>query len=755
MLALLLAMHLGLFRIPFTDAHRPFTRPTVHEPFADGVSQAVPPGLGSAALAALGYVDVTAAPFGADPTGSRDSTNAIQRAIVTARNAQMVTFFPPGTYRVSDTLQCVQDLYHRSNGAVTGGRMHPCVLVGSRRGERPTILLAPGSPGFDDPEKPKYVVHFWARACQEGKPTQPQPNISMNQLMIGIDVRIGEGNPGAVAVRHRAAQGSSVQDCYIDATHGLTGLEGGAGSGGGHHGITVRGGRYGLDLRETQPASTVSGVTLMGQREAAILCAGRQAVSAVGVRIESAAPGPLIRCEAGRWAPHNGQLCLVDSEIVCTHPEATVVEASRGVYLNNVYVRGARTVFRGSDGVRLDGRPDGWLHVAAFAHGIDPPKWKGLAYRAPLYLDGGRRTETLVRTSPCTGPPATGPHGPDGLTARHRWPEAFPHFESPGAVNVKDPPFRAVGDGRHDDTDALQRAVDAREIVFLPKGYYRLSRSLRLGPRTRLVGVAPHLSLLFVRKAEGDFADPAAPQPILTTVDDAEAETVAALVGVLSPKHVPGAFAVAWRAGRRSIVRSCLFMRRPLYGFSRPPEGAESKPPAAPTVQVLGSGGGRWYNLEGAARSQPVPDYRHVLVAGTSEPLHLYQCNVEYARSRAEMEIRDARHVSIYGLKGEYNEPILWVRDSDHVRVFGYGGNAAALPGRSLLVIERTPNVLMANLVDSPRLEGQGSPNESPGIGVDPHQWHMVIEHPPVGDEVRTRPMDRPVLYQRGSPRAE
>ena len=749
MLPILLALHMGLLRVPFTEAYRPYTRPPVYEPFADGVSQAVPPDLGSPSLAAVGYVDVTAAPFGADPTGRRDATDAIQRAIVAARNAQMVTFFPPGTYRVSGTLECVQDLYHRTNGAVCGGRMHPCVLVGSRKGEhRPVLLLAPRSPGYDDPEKPKYVVHFWARACQEGKPTQPQPNISMNQLMIGLDVRIGEGNPGAVAVRHRAAQGSSVQDCRIDATHGLAGLEGGAGSGGGHHGITVIGGRYGLDLRETQPAPTVSGVTLVGQTEAAILCGSRQALAAVGVRIESAAPGPLIRCDAPRWGPHNGQLCLVDSEVVCTHPKATVLASTRSVTLDHVYVRGAATVFRGSDGERLDGRPDGWLHVAEFARGIDPPTWKGLEYRAPAYVDGERRTETLVRTAPCTGPPAD-------LTARHRWPAAFPHFEAPGAASVKDPPYEAAGDGRHDDTDALQRAVDASEIVFLPKGYYRLSRSLRLGPRTRLVGVAPHLALLFVRKAEGDFADPSHPQPILTTVDDAQAETVAAFVGVLAPRHVPGAFPVAWRAGRRSMVRSCLFMRRSLYGFSRPPEGAEPQPPAAATVQILGSGGGRWYNLEGAARTPPVPDYRHVLVAGTAEPLHLYQCNVEYARSRAEMEIRGARHVSIYGLKGEYNEPILWIRDADHVRVFGYGGNAAGLPGRSLFVVERTPNVLLANLVDSPRLEGQGGPNESPGIGVDPHQWHMVIERPPGGGEVRTRPMDRPVVYKRGDPKAE
>ena len=116
----------------------------------------------------------------------------------------------------------------------------------------------------------------------------------MNQRLVNLDVMIGEGNPGAVAVRHRAAQGSGVQDCLIDARHGHTGLEGGCGSGGSHAGVTVLGGRIGLDLRETQPASTIVGFILIGQTEAAILYAGRQSLSAVGLRIESDVQGPVI-----------------------------------------------------------------------------------------------------------------------------------------------------------------------------------------------------------------------------------------------------------------------------------------------------------------------------------------------------------------------------------------------------------------------------------------------------------------------------
>jgi hypothetical protein len=45
-------------------------------------------------------LDVTAKPFQADPTGQRDSTEALQKAIDFARDKRMVAFFPLGTYRV-------------------------------------------------------------------------------------------------------------------------------------------------------------------------------------------------------------------------------------------------------------------------------------------------------------------------------------------------------------------------------------------------------------------------------------------------------------------------------------------------------------------------------------------------------------------------------------------------------------------------------------------------------------------------------
>ena len=47
----------------------------------------------------------------------------------------------------------------------------------------------------------------------------------------------------------------------------------------------------------------------------------------------------------------------------------------------------------------------------------------------------------------------------------------MPSWETPGACNVKLPPFNAKGDGLTDDTVAIQAALDNQtcDVVYLPK----------------------------------------------------------------------------------------------------------------------------------------------------------------------------------------------------------------------------------------------------------------------------------------------
>ncbi|MCX8036786.1 MAG: glycoside hydrolase family 55 protein [Candidatus Sumerlaeia bacterium] len=774
------------------DAYLRYVHPTIREPFPDLLNLAVPSQLGNQRLAAMGFVDVTQAPFRADPTGRTDSTRAIQEAITFARDHQMICFFPPGSYRVSDTLECVQQLYRRSNGRVFGGNRFPNVLMGSRAGtHRPRIVLAANAPGFDNPAKPKFVVYFWARGylnpttadrVTDGlSPEAEQPNISMNQMLVNLDIIIGENNPGAIAIRHQAAEGSAIEDCTIDASFGLGGIQGGIGSGGSSTNVTVIGGRIGLDctgyLSGTQPTPVITGFTFRSQTEAAIRSTSRQTLVAAGLKIVAErCAGPLIQVVSGPSTVHCGELTLVDSEIefcagTLEQPERTVVSSGRGVYLHNVYVRNATKVVVDPDQkTELRGNPDGWLRVREYAHTSRPRQNQGREYRYPVYVDGKPVEE--VREIEKDQPP------PADLQSRHvwlqtipkfEWPgatesplpdlreqlQSFPSFESAGAANVKAPPYSAKGDGRSDDTAAIQRAIDENEIVFLPKGCYRLTRTLDLKPRTKLVGAGQHLSLLLATGGE-ELEGPEKPAPLVRTADAADAETVLAFLGLISPAETPNIRELHWRSGGRSVFRSVEIHQRTLAGMkerSRISGGAVS-PRITPPVLISGHGGGNWYNYRASGGTGVDRNFRYLLADGARGPLRFYQFSPQHSTSDAAVEFRSARNVSIFGTKYEGNHPMVLVRDCDHVRLFGHGGNAKALEGGALFIFERTPNFLFANGVDGPTKIGSRSLSHPEG-STDPRLWHMLIERDTDSSEIKLPALERPVLYRRGRPRED
>lgn len=728
-----------------------YIEPTIGPPLPDILLLNIPTELEDQRLAKIGCLNVTKGPFYADPTGEKDCTAALQAAINFARDHQLVCFFPPGTYRISNTLECVQQLYRRSNGRVFGGNRFPNMLVGSRTGaRRPQIFLAPNSPGFADPANPRYVVHFWARGylnpttadrVTDGVgPETEQPNISMNQMLVGLDITVGEGNKGAIALRHQAAEGSAIEDCTIDVTHGFIGIQGGIGSGGSSANVTVIGGRIGLDftgyLSGTQPTPVITGFTLRGQTDTAIRSTGRQTLVAAGLHILSdGCTGPLITVPSTPSA-NTGELSLVDSVLEFTdaartdYPARIGVSSESGVYLNNVYVRNATLVTTdGARGLSLAGNPGGWVHVNEYAHSAVPRINQGIELTYPVYVDG-ESVQEVRDIEPDRTPPAD-------LQSRHVWRSDFPTFETPGAANVKEPPYGARGDGVNDDTAALQRAIDESEIVFLPRGCYRTTQPLELRPRTKLIGVGQHLSLLMPLPA-GAFADPARPAPLVRTADTADADCIVAFLGLYAASDVPGATALHWRCGGTSVFRGAEINTLSTHGFAPAPRGqAAPAPRTAPVTLVSGHGGGNWYNYRGA----------RIVVDGAQGPLRFYQ----FSPQQVTNELRGARNVDIYGTKYEGSRPMLVITDCDHIRLFGHGGNAKALAGESLFVFERTPNFLFANGVDGPTKIGTQSPSHPQG-STDPRLWHMLIERLADGTEFKLPPCQRPVLYRRGHP---
>jgi len=89
--------------------------------------------------------------------------------------------------------------------------------------------------------------------------------------------------------------------------------------------------------------------------------------------------------------------------------------------------------------------------------------------------------------------PASGASGVSHYTHR---------LHDPRAVTLERPAFTVHADGRGDDTDALQQAIDRVQetvgmgVLFVPEGRYRLSRTVHVWKGVRLVGIGARRPVL-------------------------------------------------------------------------------------------------------------------------------------------------------------------------------------------------------------------------------------------------------------------
>lgn len=573
-------------------------------------------------LAALGYLDVTKPPFEADSTGQGDSTAALQAAINYCRRNYLTVFLPSGRYLVSKTLIAKQtqrlDAVDGSNNYWQQARYVPNRIVGSTRGGiKPTIVLAPDS--FTAATKPQPVVWLWMQNNRNSDGPfdspfdgTPQPNANCNQIFQGIDIHVSQGNAGAIGIRARGAQMMVVQDVTIFAGDGLVGLSGGSGSGGSHYGVTVVGGKYGVDFTTAQPGPVISGFTLENQTCSALVYAGLQTLTAVGLRVRALVPmaqpaivagcdaathmvptwqGKLFQqdCMLSQFADpltvqpclplNSGPLSLVDSivELGQSSQQSVAIATAASLYLHNVWVGGATTLADFYSGGILPSPGMPWTEVQEYARGInqtnaDLEEPEGsVSFTSRVHLLAAHDLTPLARSNTNATELVIGLHtrniGPrDELVTQHLYSgvpaRLLPSFESTNAVFATGPrnDCGASSFGIADSADALQKCVDiaARKsppgVVVLGRGIYRISRTLVLPPGVSLVGAGLHLTSLVPTSVgfqiDAGRTSRGAGTALLRTVGGA---TVVAGLSLSPWAHYDTVTAVEWGAGEQSL----------------------------------------------------------------------------------------------------------------------------------------------------------------------------------------------------------
>lgn len=597
----------------------------------------------------MGLLDVTKAPFFADPNGIEDSTKAIQDAVNEARNTRMVCFFPLGTYLISDTISCEQRVAKRENPVYTDGMRQSWWDIGSDRhyllgsaknGERPVIKIAPDAKGFDNPDSPKLALKIWAQTRDDFFGSHDpvfgseQPGISFGHIFRGIDFDLS-GHPGAIGLRHSGSQGCLLMDCAVNAEGAFAGFNNCPGQGGGTYNIAAYGGRYGLVADQNYRFPMLAGCTFKGQTEASIIYVDANLpIMLVGCFLESKGAHVI---DVTRLNSFVG-VTMVDCMVKMKNPGSIMRQkTSQNLFMENVYIQGAG--YLQNDLVKVP-KPKKWTKVIRYSSCSDISE---------NLINGVKSTDSHLEWETVREAPTA-----QSLHDMH-W-RSLPSFEDDDAVNIKT--FGAKGDGITDDSEAFKKAIKASRKIYFPKGNYKIAEAIQLEPGTQIFGI---------RNSSVSAGS-------ISTFDHPEDDTFFSHISVNGP--------VIWGCGKG------------IMAFS----GGQ--------IKFTPNGGGRFYAMRGIGGRGG-----SALIEGNGQPVSLYTLNIERRTTNPQAFIRNVKGFRLYYLKSEAspvgyavdggpdtgNSPLA-VFDSEDVRIYCACGNVLTSAKRPFIDVVNSRNVLITQV---------------------------------------------------------
>ena len=590
--------------------------------------------------------------------GRADDSAALQQAIDKAadKGGGGIVFLPEGTWRITRTIY-----------------LWPGVRIFGIGEKRPVILLGANTPGFQ-----RGVAHMliFAGARPGGNPAQrrvvafpppgsvpfnkdvPDANPSTFFSALGnIDFRILDGNEAATAIRFHAAQHSFVSHAEFDIGSGLAGLYHVANEAEDLH---FRGGRYGILAEKTSPAWPFALVdsTFEGQRDAAIR-EHEAGLTLVNVAFRNVPVGIEIDRGYGDW------LWGQDVRFENVSKAAVIISNE-----NNVYTQvGFQNVVAANTPVFARFRDSGKT-VKGVA-----PAYKVASFTYGLTLPGVGRMgvfKTDMQAEPIPALPAPSAPVIRPLPPVSEW------------VSVR--AMGAKGDDKTDDTAAIQKAIDAHRVVYLPAGFYRVSDTLRLRPDTVLLGLHPSLTQIVLPDGTAGYQGIGAPKALIESARGGDA--IVAGLGLDTNGANPRATALLWMAGANSMVNDVKFQGG--HGTSRydgsrvlpynnnataDPDTARRWDGQYASLWVTAGGGGTFANIW----SPSTFAHPGILISDTETPGRIIQASVEH-HVRTEIGLNRVANWELLaaqteGEAGESGDAVaLEIRNSRNILVANFHG---------------------------------------------------------------------------------
>lgn len=656
---------------------------------------APPPGIDpSDPFVIKGYLPVTL--YGAVADDGLDDTIQIQQAIDDAYEYGYVTFFPSGTYLVSEMLRAMQKVIPKENKTCQFATdiRKANVLVGSKTGSRPVLKLAGGGDEFKDADAPWPLVWMWSEprnvkpaggdtlpcgGLGSTNPEHEQSNINMNQVFRGIDIEISGDYVGAVGIRHAGSQGSYIEDVSINADGAYAGIYNAPGQGGGTINVTVDGGQYGFYGTKIARYPVLVGVRFLDQVTSSIHWDGQHNLTVVGFEIKTLSTGPVVTLQPGTKST-NG-IAFVEGTIEASGFTAIDNLAGRDLHIKDVFVKGTSNIVQNGLGGVVAGSLTDWHKVDEYVYTASTNR----SFINGVLKPAGYENSDIDQT-PGILPPVD-------LIGKHLPGDNFPGFEDAETVSIQD--YGANGEDDADDTAAIKLALMNHDKVLIPRGEFIISETLNLNANQHLLGAAKNISIL---KTSAGW-NPSSRTPMITT--DGDEDGVATLSSILlqARKNQSHLTKVLWRVGRNSVIKDTLIANRDGSISNLKHESFAFEDEAGGKIYGLT---GQWSSIRTQTRDS---NYRHLRILNTGQPLTFYGLNIERSHANPQSEITGSGNVQIYFLKGEANDDIdvpgatvMKITNSNNISGFGYSGIASPAAGRGLIEFKNTNNVQFSNI---------------------------------------------------------
>jgi len=474
--------------------------------------------------------------YGIRADGEMDVSDALQSAINKVKTEKNfgILFIPEGRYRITRTIYIPAAIR----------------LIGYGK-NRPEFILKKNTPGYQeevesDKGRANYMFWFTGGVVIEGSEPRDASAGTFYSAISNINFTIEGGNPHAVALRTHFAQHGFVSHVVINIGEAKAGI---FDAGNEMENVIFLGGDYGIYTNRSAPGWPVMIVDTYfeGQRKAAIqtseggLAIVHMHVKNVPVAVE------MVEERVDRLLMENCQFEDVSQAAV----KISVEENSMSqVNLLHIDCRKVPVLVHFLQSGKEVNAPDKLYRVNEFVYGLVLDD-----------MESDSRFQTIADLVPLQKFPEPMKRDIPSLPEMETW------------LNIRD--LGAKGDGETDDTDVFQEAIASHRTIYVPQGWYRITRTLKMEPGTRLIGLHPFATQLMLKESEPAFSGFGSPVPLLESSEGGD--DIINGIGLNTGGYNYRAVGCKWMAGERSLMNDIKFvgghgtMRKPV-----PEEGGNS-----------------------------------------------------------------------------------------------------------------------------------------------------------------------------------